>query len=89
MENQEEEMPKFQRKYGTRDEVFSLGTAELTRGGLRKADLALSRTGKIVSRKKQESARANYEKYGFAKRVAEVAPEKKKWKKRRKKKKVE
>ena len=87
---EDQEMPKFARKYGTRDEVFSLGTAEQTRGGLKKEDLVLSRTGKIVSRKKQESARANYEKYGFAKRVKEVIEEpKKKRRKRRKQKKDE
>ena len=55
----------FARKYGTRAEVFDLGTAEMTRGGLRKEDLILSRTGKIVSKKKSASARENFLKYGF------------------------
>ena len=47
---------KFARRYGTRAEVFDSETAEMTRGGLRKADLVLSRTGKIVSKRMCESA---------------------------------
>ena len=58
------------RKYGTRHEVFDLGTAVMTRGGLKKEDLMLSRTGKIVSKRKSEAAAANYKLHGFAKREA-------------------
>ena len=61
----------YARKYGDRHEVFELGTAEMTRGGLVKADLMLSRNGKIVSKKKSEAARVNYTKYGFSKRAVE------------------
>lgn len=39
------------KKYGSRDEVFK-GMAQMTRGGLRKADLMMSGQGKIISRKK-------------------------------------
>ena len=63
------------RKYGTRSEVFDSKTAMMTRGGLKAEDLILSRTGKIVSRKKSELARSNYEKFGFTKRVVEEEPE--------------
>jgi len=59
---------KYARKYGSRSEVYDLKTSFCTRGGLTAADLTLSRTGKIVSRKKQESARTAYKQFGFAKR---------------------
>ena len=58
-------MPK---KFGSRSEVFD-EHAEMTRGGLRKTDLLVSRTGRIVSKKKSEMARTAYEKYGFNKRA--------------------
>lgn len=78
---------KFQRRYGTRDEVFA-GSAEKTRGGLMKDDLMISRTGRIVSKKKSEQARKNYEQYGFKKRVVEEEKkEEEKPKKRRRRKK--
>ena len=54
------------RKYGTRQEVYD-GVSEMTRGGLKKDDLILSR-GKLVSKKKSEAAKASYAKYGFKKR---------------------
>ena len=73
---------KFARRYGTRSEVFDSETAEMTRGGLRKEDLVLSRTGKIVSKRKSESAKKIYEQYGFKKRVQEVKKKKKKTKKK-------
>ena len=47
----------------------------MTRGGLRKEDLVLSRTGKIVSKKKSASARENFLKYGFKKREEETTLE--------------
>ena len=76
---------KFARRYGSRSEVFDSGVAEMTRGGLRKEDLMLSRTGKIVSKKKSASAKALYAEYGFNKRTK---PEPvKQTKKRRKRKK--
>ena len=58
----------------------------MTRGGLRKEDLVLSRTGKIVSKKKSTSARENFLKYGFKKReeTTEEAPPPKKRRRRRK-----
>ena len=76
---------KFARRYGTRFEVFDSETAEMTRGGLRKADLMMSRSGKIVSKKKSESAKALYEKFGFNKRVVADKPKKKSKKKKKKK----
>ena len=76
---------KYARRYGTRFEVFDSETAEMTRGGLKKADLMMSRSGKIVSRKKSESAKALYEKFGFNKRVVEKPKTKKKNRKKKKK----
>ena len=64
-------MPK---KFGSRSEVYD-ENAEMTRGGLRKADLIVSRTGRIVSKKKSEMARTAYEKYGFNKRAAKEVKE--------------
>ena len=80
------------KRYGTRNDVFE-GLAEKTRGGLTKDDLMLSKTGKIVSKKKSLAAKASYEKYGFSKRLEKVEEEpvveeeKPKKKKRRRKKK--
>ena len=80
------------KKYGSRSEVYN-GEAEATRGGLTKADLILSKTGKIVSKKKSEAALAAYKKYGFTKRLpakaAEPAPQEPKRKRRKRKKKVD
>ena len=69
------------RKYGSRQEVFD-GLSEMTRGGLTKADLMISR-GKIVSKKKSDAAKASYAKFGFKKR-APVKPEPKKRRRRKK-----
>jgi hypothetical protein len=80
----EEQKDKFERRFGTRDEVWS-NVAEKTRGGLTRDKLMLSRTGRLVSKVKSEQARENYKKYGFKKREAK-APEKKKSRRRRKKK---
>ena len=80
------------KRYGTRNDVFE-GLAEKTRGGLTRDDLMLSKTGKIVSKKKSLAAKASYEKYGFSKRLEKVEEEpvveeeKPKKKKRRRKKK--
>lgn len=79
---------KFARRYGTRFEVFDSETAEMTRGGLKKADLMMSRSGKIVSKKKSISAKALYEKFGFKKRVVEEEKKPSKKTKRKKKKKT-
>ena len=73
------------RKYGTRSEVYN-GECEKTRGGLTKDDLMLSKTGKIVSKKKSLAAAESYKKFGFKKREAEPEPEEPKKKRRRKKK---
>ena len=78
---------KYARRYESRYEVFDTETAEQTRGGLKKEDLMLSRTGKIVSKKKSLAAKALYEQYGFQKR-AKPEPEKKKKKAKKKKKKA-
>ena len=83
------------KRYGTRNDVYE-GLAEKTRGGLTRDDLVLSKTGKIVSKKKSLAARAAYEKFGFAKRtkekveeeekpVAEEAPKKKRRKRKQRK----
>ena len=61
-------MATFARKFGSRSEVYDLQTAEQTRGGLTKDMLTLSRTGKIVSKKKSEAAKTMYKKWGFKKR---------------------
>ena len=76
---------KFARRYGTRAEVFDSETAEMTRGGLRKADLILSRSGKIVSKRKSESAKKIYNEFGFKKRVKKVEVQKKKKKRGKRK----
>ena len=75
---------KYARRYGTRFEVFDSETAEMTRGGLRKADLMMSRSGKIVSKKKSESAKALYEKFGFSKRTVKKPTKKKRCRKKKK-----
>ncbi len=90
-ENEEQEQKKFERRYGTRTEVFDQ-TAEMTRGGLRKDDLMISRSGRIVSKKKSQQATEAYKKWGFSKRKALVEEEKKTKKKivrRKRKKKTE
>ena len=82
------------KRYGTRNDVFE-GIAEKTRGGLTREDLMLSKTGKIVSKKKSLAAKASYEKFGFAKRQKDEEnkpvqeEEKPKKRKRRRKKKEE
>jgi hypothetical protein len=85
-EVEEKKEQKYERRYGTRDEVWS-GSAEKTRGGLTRDKLTLSRTGRLVSKIKSEQARANYKKYGFKKREAEEKKEEKKEKKVRRKRK--
>ena len=89
-DKQQPKSKKYARRYGSRYEVFDAETAKQTRGGLTKADLMLSRTGKIVSRKKSLAAKALYTQYGFNKRPKpeEAKPKKKKTppKRRRKKK---
>jgi hypothetical protein len=89
-ENKEQQEVKFERRYGTRDEVWS-NVAQCTRGGLTRDKLTLSRSGRLVSKIKSEQARVNYKKYGFKKREAPVVekPEKKKRKRKPRKKKVE
>ena len=72
------------KKYGDRMSVFE-GRCKMTRGGLTKKDLIVSKSGKIVSKKKSERAKENYSKYGFKKRKQEP-DEPKKLRKRRKKK---
>ena len=78
---------KYARRYGSRYEVFDAETALQTRGGLKKEDLMLSRTGKIVSRKKSVAAKALYSQYGFSKRPKKEEPKKKSPPKRRPRKK--
>ena len=46
---------KYKKKKGTRDQVWS-GVAQETSGGLRKKDLMISKSGKIVSKKASKSA---------------------------------
>jgi hypothetical protein len=82
-EELETEQKTFERRYGTRDEVWS-GMAEKTRGGLTRDKLILSRTGRLVSKVKSEQARANYKQYGFKKR--ETVKVAKKVRRKRKKK---
>jgi len=80
------------KKFGSRQQVWD-EECTMTRGGLAKNDLVLSKAGRIVSKKKSEAARASYQKFGFQKRKAddtkeEVVEEKPKKRRRRKKKKV-
>ena len=87
----EEQKPakKYARRYGSRYEVFDTQTALQTRGGLKKEDLMLSRTGKIVSKKKSLAAKKLYEEYGFSKRTKpkkKTPPKGKKPRKKRSKK---
>ena len=76
------------KKFGTRSEVYD-ELAERTRGGLAKADLIVSRTGKIVSKKKSEMARKSFLEFGFKKRLKaeekEAPAPKKRTRKRRRK----
>ena len=65
--------------------MFDSETAEMTRGGLRKADLILSRSGKIVSKRKSESAKKIYNEFGFNKRVKKKEETKKKKKRNKRK----
>ena len=75
------------KKYGDRQSVYD-GLCKMTRGGLMKEDLMMSR-GKIVSKKKSDLAKLNYSKYGFKKRQeSEPEAEKKKRKYKRKPKNV-
>ena len=52
-----------QPKFGSREAVFS-GKALMTTGKLRKKDLALSSTGKVVSRKKQKRCKGRMNNLG-------------------------
>lgn len=61
-------------KYGDRNSVWN-GQAKQTRGGLTKDDLIKSKSGKIVSKKSSESARALYQKNGGFKSKVAKAPE--------------
>ena len=76
------------RKFGSRSEVWE-ESVTMTRGGLTKNDLMLSKTGRIVSRKKSEAAKAAYDKFGFNKReeatIEEPAPQKQPKRRRKKK----
>ena len=82
------------KKFGDRQSVYD-GLATMTRGGLTKDDLIVSKTGRIVSKKKSEAAKNAYQKFGFKKRKKEETkpvepePEPKKKKRRRRKKKEE
>ena len=80
------------KKFGTRSEVVD-GLAMFTRGGLSAPDLMVNKSGKIVSKKKSELAKKNYEIHGFKKRAKDVAKDvdevPKKKRRRRKKKNVE
>ena len=73
------------RKYGSRQDVWD-SVCTMTRGGLAKDDLMLSKNGKIVSKRKSEAARAAYDKFGFNKRKVEEPKKEEKKKRRRKKK---
>ncbi len=85
----EDQETKYQRKYGSRSEVWE-GTAKQTRGGLLRDGLMLSRNGRIVSKKKSQRASELYKEFGFRKRAKpEPIPEEpEKPKKRRRRKKI-
>ena len=63
------------KKYGSRENVWN-GEAEKTRGGLTRDMLMLSKTGRIVSKKKSLAAAESYKKYGFKKREAATKEQK-------------
>ena len=84
-EEQQQQQQTFERKYGTRSEVWE-GSAQQTRGKLTKADLIMSRSGKIVSKRKSELAKQSYATYGFKKREAPKPDIKAPKKKRRRRK---
>ena len=78
------------KKFGSRQEVWN-GECMMTRGGLTKENLVLSKSNRLVSKRKSEAARAAYQKFGFKKRVVaepEPEPEPEKRKRKRRKKKV-
>ena len=79
------------KKFGSRQEVWD-GECMMTRGGLTKENLVLSKSNRLVSKRKSEAARAAYQKFGFKKRVVaaepEPEPEPEKRKRKRRKKKV-
>ncbi len=56
------------KRFGTRQEVWE-GECTMTRGGLTKDDLILSKSNRLVSKKKSEAAKAAYAKFGFKKRA--------------------
>ena len=72
------------KKYGDRQSVYD-GLSKMTRGGLMKEDLLMSKNGKIVSKKKSDRAKENYAKYGFRKRNTEPVKQEPKKKRRNKK----
>ena len=86
-QEQEEQQQEatYERKFGTRSEVWE-GTAKQTRGKLQKGDLVMSRSGRIVSKRKSELAKKSYAAYGFKPRAAK---QKKKPRRRKKPKKSE
>ena len=83
-EQEQEQEQTFERKFGTRSEVWE-GTAKQTRGKLQKGDLVMSRSGRIVSKRKSELAKKSYAAYGFKPRASVAAPKKKRRRKKPKK----
>ena len=83
-EQEQEQEQTFERKFGTRSEVWE-GTAKQTRGKLQKGDLVMSRSGRIVSKRKSELAKKSYAAYGFKPRKAAPKEQQKKKVRRRKK----
>jgi hypothetical protein len=74
------------KKFGTRQEVWE-EECTMTRGGLTKDDLVLSKSNRLVSKKKSIAARAAYQKFGFKKRQAAVPVQEEEPKKRRRRRK--
>ena len=77
------------KKFGSRSDVWN-AECTMTRGGLTKGDLMMSKTGRIVSKKKSEAAKKAYDTFGFKKREQQETPITsylKKQKKRKRKKK--
>ena len=85
----EQQDQTWERKYGTRSEVWE-GIAQQTRGRLKRENLVISRNGRIVSKRKSEMAKKTYLEHKFAKRTKpepEPEAEAPKRKRRRRKKK--
>jgi hypothetical protein len=66
--------PTATTRAGANRQVFE-GRAERTRGGLKKKDLKVSKSGKIVSRRASRASKRKYAKNGLARYRGQLLPE--------------